>query len=250
MVVAFGGAMRGRKILALIGLILAASLWAGDGGGAEAQKARAAALEALVAAKQASLQAVWKELAVLESEASRLREVGGTSPSDQSAVRVEELLARAEKRQALESRRVALLRQLKSGYVELEAAQSLLRESKGKLKEKHQILDGAWVITMMPTGLKGEILLEQTGTLVSGEYRYENGMTGNVQGTLISNQLVLERIDAQYGRIGRLEAQLAKDGTSLQGTWYSYELTSGKPLVGALTLERKVVDEDQEEEAP
>ncbi len=49
---------------------------------------------------------------------------------------------------------------------------------------------------------------------------------------------MLERIDAQYGRMGKFEAQLMKDQNSLKGSWYSYDLASGQPLVGALVMER------------
>jgi len=133
---------------------------------------------------------------------------------------------------------MGVLRELTAAYNELAAAQEMLVDSKAQMKKRQQVLDGHWLLTMMPSGLRGDLYLDQVGTLVSGEYRLENGQTGNVQGTLVSGQLVLERIDAQYGRIGRFEAALSKDQNALRGTWYSYEVTSGKPLVGALAVDR------------
>ena len=113
------------------------------------------------------------------------------------------------------------------------------------LLRRRRFSEAADVITKNWTGRSwpcyhplGDLFLDQKGTLVSGEYRFENGQNGNVQGTLVNGQLVLERIDAQYGRIGRLEAALSKDQNSLKGTWYSYEVSSGQPLMGAVAIDR------------
>lgn len=237
-------AMRRAGVVGALGVLAAAVLWAGDGGSSEAQRARLVALETLVAAKQAAVQAAWKELAAVDAEMARLREEGPPAPGERSAERADLLLAAAEKRSALEDRKLAILRELNSAYGELAATKDLLEDSKADLRRSQQVLDGHWLLTMMPAGLRGDLFLDQKGTLVSGEYRLENGQNGNVQGTLVNGQLVLERIDAQYGRIGRMEAVLAKDQNSLKGTWYSYEVTSGQPLMGALTVDRAAPPEE------
>jgi len=241
-------AMRVRHLVGAILVLAASALRAGDGGGtAETQRARAAALETLIAAKQASIQAAWKDLAAADAQLALLRPEPTPAGDNRDADTVSDLLVSAEKRQILEERRLRLLRDLGAAYSELGAAQGLLSESKAKMRRSQQVLDGHWVLTQMPSGLHGDLYLDQTGTLLSGEYRLENGQTGNVQGTFVNGQLILERIDSQYGRIGRYEAVLSKDQNALRGTWYSYEVSSGQPLVGALAADRAP---DAEETAP
>jgi len=240
--------MRGRHLVGAILVLGTLALWAGDGGAtAEAQRTKAVALETLIAAKQAAIQAAWKELSSVDSQLALLRPEPTPAAESRGPDTAADLLASAEKRQILEERRLRLLRDLDSAYGELGAAQTLLADSKAKMRRTQQVLDGHWLLTQMPLGLHGDLFLDQSGTILSGEYHLENGQTGNVQGTFVNGQMVLERIDSQYGRIGRYEAVLSKDQNALRGTWYSYEVSSGQPLVGALAADRAP---EAEETAP
>ncbi len=231
-----------RKVLVLFMGGAALAGWAGDGGSAEAQRVRAGALEALVAAKQAYIQSTWRELSQVDGQLAQLRD-DAPDAEQRTPERARELLAVAERRQLLEARRLQLLRDLAGAYGELAATRLLLSENKAQMRRAQQVLDGHWAIGLMPSGLKGDFFLDQNGTLVAGEYRLENGQTGNLQGTFISGHLLLERIDSQYGKIGRYEAALGKDPNALKGTWYSYDLTSGQPLTGAFTMDRVAEEE-------
>lgn len=240
--------MRGRHLVGAIVILATLGLNAGDGAGtAEVQRARATALETLIAAKQATIQAAWKELASVEAQIANLRAETFAPGDERDAGDARDLLAAAEKRQLLEEKQLRLLRDLNAAYGELAATQDLLADSKAKMRRTQQVLDGHWVLTQMPAGLHGDLFLDQRGTILSGEYRLENGQTGNVQGTFVNGQMILERIDSQYGRIGRYEAVLSKDQNALRGTWYSYEVSSGQPLVGALAVDRAP---ESEETAP
>ncbi len=207
-------------------------------GSVESQRMRATALETLVQAKQASIQAAWKEIAGLEGQIAQLPQSDTSDGDSRTFDKAREMLQMAERRRVLEDRRLALLREVTSGYAELASARQMLADVRSQLKQNQQVLEGHWVATMMPSGLKGDFYLSQNGTLVSGEYRLENGQTGNLQGTLISGHLVMDRIDSAQGKIGRYEAQLMKDQNSLRGTWYSYDVMSGQPLTGAFAMDK------------
>lgn len=240
--------MRGRHLVGALLILAGSALWAGDGGTpGEMQRARTAALESLIAAKQAAILAAWKDLAAVETQMGALRTEAAPPGEERGAEDAREMLIAAERRQLLEEKRVRLLRDLNQAYRELSAAQGLLADSKAKMRRTQQVLDGHWVITAMPMGLHGDLFLEQKGTLLSGEYRLENGQNGNVQGTFVNGQMILERIDSQYGRIGRYEAVLSRDQNTLRGTWYSYDVSSGQPLTGALAVDRAP---EAEETAP
>jgi len=95
---------------------------------------------------------------------------------------------------------------------------------------------------MLPSGVTGEAFLNQEGTLVTGEYHLSNGQRGSLKGTFIKRILVLERIDSQYGKMGRFEGTLMKGDQSVHGSWYSYNFASGKPITGPFKLVRGSVE--------
>jgi hypothetical protein len=146
----------------------------------------------------------------------------------------------------VETQRYNLLQSLNELYSEVGLLESEIKKVREELQETQQVLDGHWSLTLMPSGAQGDIYLSQNGTLVTGDYRLDSGQTGSLQGTFVNGSVVLERIDARYGKMGRYEGALTKDRQSIKGTWYSYDFASGQPLTGAFSLERT----QQEETAP
>ncbi len=205
------------------------------------QRMRLVSLETLLSTKQAMIKAKWSALARLDS---RIKdsiaaddEVLGESErrtSDQAKA----LQNNAEARKEMEEERARLVRTIIDLYGEETALKSEVSKVRAEMQESHQVLDGRWQITLMPSGTKGDVYLSQNGTLVTGDYKLDNGQAGSLQGTFVNNILVMERIDQKYGKMGRFEGTLNKGGQSVKGSWYSYDFASGQPLTGPFSLDR------------
>lgn len=205
----------------------------------EAAKARLASLEGLLAANRSMVEARWQELKRIDRQILTLwNESSDVADDESSSAKSEKLLESEERLSQLHTRRLGLLQQIHMAYEEEKAISEQISQLRESLANREQVLDGRWTITLMPAEQRGEVFLTQNGTIVEGEYKLDGGQSGNVQGTFIKGHLMLERIDSQYGRMGKFEAQLMKDQNSLKGSWYSYDLASGQPLIGALVMER------------
>jgi hypothetical protein len=205
----------------------------------EAAKARLASLEGLLAANKSLVDARWQELKRIDRQISILwAECAGFSDEESSSAKADKTLDSEERLSQLHTRRLGLIQQIHMSYEEERAIREQIGQLRDSLAGREQVLDGRWIMILMPSEQRGEVYLTQNGTIVEGEYKMDGGQNGNVQGTFIRGHLVLERIDSQYGRMGKFEAQLMKEQNSLKGSWYSYDLASGQPLVGALVLER------------
>lgn len=206
----------------------------------EAARAKIASLEGLLSANKAIIESRWQELKRLDRLITILwQECTDLNEENPSATKAEKVLDLEEKLSQLHSRRLSIINQIHISYEEQKAIKDQIAEVKNLVSLKEQVLDGKWTIMLMPSEQKGELFLTQNGTLVTGEYKFENGQNGNVQGVFVRGHLVLERIDSQYGRMGKFEAQLMKDQNSLKGSWYSYDIQSGEPLTGALVIEKQ-----------
>lgn len=207
---------------------------------------RLVTLETLLQEKKAALDQGWARLVVVDSllqeaaaeDARILGSDEGKNPEKASA-----LLKGAERRRGLEEERLALLRRLSELYGEAAALRREADKVRSELQGDLQVLDGRWILSLLPSGVKGEVSLSQNGTLVTGDYHLDNGQTGSLQGTFVNNVLVLERIDARFGRMGRLEGTLARDRLSVKGSWYSYDIASGQPVTGAFAMDRPAEEE-------
>lgn len=93
-------------------------------------------------------------------------------------------------------------------------------------------LTGRWRVTVLPHDLVGEFLLRQSGTLVSGRYRLGTGRTGSFTGTVIGNRVTLQQIDSEFGRDSVYYGDIQPDGQSIEGTWESLSLGTGRPSFG------------------
>lgn len=205
----------------------------------DALKERLNALEGQLLVIEKVVNARWRELKKIDKLIEGLwQEYLDLNDEPPSKMKCDKILDIEEKLSQLHQRRLRLIELINQSYEEIEALQDSIGEIKKSLSERESVLDGRWRITLMPQELKGELYLTQNGTIVEGEYKFEGGSSGNVQGIFIKGHLVLERIDADYGRIGKFEAQMMKDGNSLKGSWYSYDIQSGEPLTGALVMDR------------
>ncbi|MEW5763370.1 MAG: hypothetical protein ACOYXN_06030 [Acidobacteriota bacterium] len=207
----------------------------------DARRARLITLEILLAEKRALVTQSWARLAEIETQIQEWTTADSQvlqNPDSRGADQAQALLKNAEKREMAERERYLVLRQIAGWYNEMALMRQEAERTRAELQEDLQVLDGRWALSMLPMGIKGDVILTQNGTLVTGDYRFENGQAGSVQGTFVNNILVLERIDARYGRMGRLEGTLSRDRQSVKGSWYSYDVTSGQPLTGAFALER------------
>lgn len=216
--------------------------------GRETARMRLVSLETTLAAKRSLLRDKWAALAQIDSQIADLSasEAAGAAEGDsRTPEKVRDLLQAAQKRQFLEGERIQLLLGMQDLFQEVKALQEEVQKARSELQETSQVLEGRWTVTLMPAGTRGEVYLSQNGTLLTGDYRLENGQSGSLQGTFVNNVLVLERIDSRYGKMGRFEGTLAANKLSVRGAWYSYDIMSGQPLSGAFVLERS-----QEESAP
>jgi hypothetical protein len=98
---------------------------------------------------------------------------------------------------------------------------------------------------MDPGEQRGVFRMALDGTIVSGDYTLEGGFTGSLRGTLVGDRLRLERVDSQLGFVGIFYGRLARDGSSLAGTWES--TTFGVGAAGAGRWRATPIKEDTEE---
>lgn len=209
----------------------------------ESARARISTLEAQISASKSVIRQTWKEIARLDRLVAQAAPPAAEPPAagaDEASAgveRAEAMLDQAFERESLESQRRLALQSLVNAYLELGYLEEEVRSAKSQMGRR-PLLEGDWTLTVLPMGARGQVALGQKGTIVEGDYVMESGLTGNLQGTFISGQVVLERIDSTYGKMGRFEGQLTKDGGRIQGSWYSYDLQSGNPVSGSFTMDR------------
>lgn len=119
---------------------------------------------------------------------------------------------------------------------------------KGRGSAAADLLTGRWNVTAEPGEQRGVFRLALDGTLVSGDYTLEGGFFGSLRGTLVGDRLRLERVDSQLGFVAIFHGRLARDGSSLAGTWES--TTFGAGAAGAGRWRAMPIREEEREEAP
>lgn len=102
-------------------------------------------------------------------------------------------------------------------------------------------LTGRWNVAIEPGGLRGVFDLRLDGTLVTGVYQLSGGWKGSLRGTLIGENVRLERIDTQQGFVAVYNGRLVtRDGTRrLEGSWDSTNLAAGMPVAGSWVARRE-----------
>ncbi|MGH9399935.1 MAG: hypothetical protein ACRD00_06175 [Thermoanaerobaculia bacterium] len=167
--------------------------------------------------------------------------VGRADSGPDELARREEAVADAEQdvRSLLEKRRLAADRILdrKRSIALLEAELSARKPA--------DAISGRWTITVEPGEQKGVFQLTLQGTLVSGEYTLEGGYAGSLRGTLINDRLRMERVDSKLGFTAVYVGRMARDGTTIGGTWEATNFGQGGPGSGRW----QAVREDEREES-
>jgi hypothetical protein len=238
-----------RKALAL-GFILAmsgSSALVAEGGGVESARVRQTTLETLLTSRRALYKAKVAYLSQLDAQAHELAapdQISSPEADFPPPEKVAEMIRRASRRQLIDDERMRTLQGMLELATEISSLQGELKKVKSDLESAQQVMDGRWVISFMPSGTRGDFFLSQSGTLLSGDYVLENGQSGSLVGTFVNNGIFVERIDAKYGKMGRIEGPLSKDRQSVRGTWLNYDPTSGQQITGSFTLDR--VQEDRE----
>ncbi|GEM_PF-1302387 len=121
-------------------------------------------------------------------------------------------------------RRLADLRQL---LLEQTSIHRRVADLRARLPIEQETLTGVWEVSWFPAGITGTFYLDQSGTLVTGQYRLGPIGSGSLQGTFVSGKLNLQRIDAERGRDAELTGLFDPDGKRIRGTWQAYELVQG-----------------------
>lgn len=237
-----------RLLTCCLFLTMGAAVCHAADGTLEASRVRQMTLDALITTKRSLLKTKWLYLGQVEGQ---LRDLSAPDPNDPpdgdlpGPERLGEMVRRATRTQFLEAERMRTLQSMQEISAELLSLQAEMEKVKSDRDKAKQILEGHWVLTLMPMGTRGDVYLTQNGTILTGDYHLENEQLGSLQGLFVNNQIFLERIDAKYGKMGRLEGPLGKDRQSIKGTWYSYDLSSGQAVTGPFTL-----DKVQEERTP
>ena len=85
-------------------------------------------------------------------------------------------------------------------------------------------MSGLWQVEMEPGEVFGLMRVESDGTLLSGTYVLSNGEQGSIRGTVIDNEVEIERIDSARGFVDTLEGDLDAPRGALQGRWTGNDL--------------------------
>jgi hypothetical protein len=113
-------------------------------------------------------------------------------------------------------------------------------------KRTADALTGRWNILQDPGEQKGVFRMSLDGTIVSGEYTLEGGYSGSLRGTLVNDRLRLERVDSKLGFSTIYYGRVAREGSSIAGTWEATTFGAGAPGAGRW----RAVRDEEKEEAP
>lgn len=235
-----------RLLICCLLLTMEAGVCRASDGTLEAGRVRQVTLDTLIATKRALLKSKWLYLGQVEAQIKDLSPTDLNGPPDGDVPgpeRLAEMVRRVTRIEMLEAERLRTLQAMQEISAEVLSLQAELDKVKSDRDRAQQVMEGRWLLNIMPMGTRGEVYLTQNGTLLIGEYHLENEQSGSLQGIFVNNQIVLERIDAKFGKMGRFEGPLGRDRQSVRGTWYSYDLSSGQPVTGPFTLDK--VQEDR-----
>ena len=100
-------------------------------------------------------------------------------------------------------------------------------------------ISGLWQLQMEPGGAFGLMRVQADGTLLSGTYVLSNGEQGSIRGTVIDNEVEIERIDTSQGFVDTLQGDFDAPRGFLRGRWTGNELApAGRPTTGTWTGRR------------
>jgi hypothetical protein len=115
-------------------------------------------------------------------------------------------------------------------------------ESELTTKKAADAVTGRWAVTVDPGSQRGVFRMNLDGTIVSGEYSLDGGYTGSLRGTLVNDRLRLERVDSRLGFSAIFYGRVARDSSSIAGTWEATTFGTGATGSGVW----KAVREEEE----
>lgn len=119
-------------------------------------------------------------------------------------------------------------------------------EAELQTKRPPDAVSGRWAVTLDPGAQRGVFRMTLDGAIVSGDYTLDGGFSGSLRGTLVSDRLRLERVDSRLGFSTIYYGRVARDASSIAGTWEATTFGSGDSSAGVW----KAVREDEREENP
>ena len=124
----------------------------------------------------------------------------------------------------------------------------LLSGDRGEPRTAADPVTGRWRVAILPQNVTATFDLRLNGTVVSGNYRVDNGLAGSFRGTYTGGNLRMERIDGRAGFDSVWEGTVGNG--RIAGTWTSNQLATGQPNRGDWTAVRKAGNSrDQSETA-
>ena len=182
--------------------------------------------------QQAGVDEAWSRVSRLAADMLRAQQEGESAESlrlrDGDLRRAEAVLSmNLEEGQRLR-------RSITENLTLIQEMESLLERMGEGEEAADDPLSGDWDLVVEPGGLRGEMFLELSGTLVTGTYHLSGGWTGSMRGTLVSGQVRLERVDSQLGFAAVYYGSLETYGTipRLEGMWEGTNLAVGLPSAG------------------
>ncbi len=173
--------------------------------------------------KSAALQELIDVQAELDRAAVRVR--------DLTIERLEVVRSQRDKTvqryDSYDTRSRELLASLRTLLAERDVLARRVADLRSKLPREEELISGVWEISWLPAAISGTFYLDQSGTLVTGQYRLGSLGSGSLRGTFVGSKLYLERVDAKRGRDAELEGYLDADGKTIRGTWQAFELVQG-----------------------
>jgi hypothetical protein len=169
-----------------------------------------------------------------EEERPSLEEIRVAADAKEAEVRILERAEAAAREEGREIRDEIRRIRMRIGLLS-----EKIRELESALPQDRESVTGIWDIALMPSGDRGVFALWQSGTIISGQYVLDGPFRGSLEGTLINRQLLIRRIDATLGRSMEFSGYLSDDGQSVQGTYMSYDLSSGRAPTGSWSARKR-----------
>ncbi len=119
-------------------------------------------------------------------------------------------------------------------------------EAELQTRKPSDAVSGRWSVLLDPGAQRGVFRMTLDGTIVSGEYTLDGGFSGSLRGTLVNDRLRLERVDSRLGFSAIFYGRVARDATSIAGTWEATTFGTGAAGAGIW----KAVREEEKEESP
>jgi hypothetical protein len=119
-------------------------------------------------------------------------------------------------------------------------------EAELQTRKPADAVSGRWSVTLDPGAQRGVFRMTLEGTIVAGEYTLDGGYAGSLRGTLVNDRLRLERVDSRLGFSAIFYGRVARDASSIAGTWEATTFGEGSPGAGVW----KAVREEEREENP